>query len=174
MNGRKELNLRIKKSDFLVGENEMTLFVFNPLSNKIYSKIYNYENGRSPYGGNCLISPNRGISLLTNFTFTVSNWKINSLPLIYKIKNKDSNNNLVDLTNGEFSTNNFISSNIPVVSEFLLEITDNQGLSSSINCNKVNIKKNKNLTMLEKILSLIYDTPHKLLMVSRSYHKYYG
>ena len=102
----------------------------------------------------------------TNFTFFVSNWKSNSVPLFYKIKYKDQNNNIVDISAGGFSNNNFTTNLIPLFSEFLLEVTDNQGFSNLANCNKINIKKNKNLPNLEDLLNGIFDTNQKLLMMS--------
>ena len=45
LNGRKEINLRIKKSDLLIGFNEINLILTNPITKRNFLKKYNYENG---------------------------------------------------------------------------------------------------------------------------------
>ena len=72
----------------------------------------------------------------------MNNWKTKSNPLIYKIKFKDINNILIDLTISGFSKNLFFINYLPVGSDLILEVIDNQGFSTTIYCNKINVLKN--------------------------------
>lgn len=146
LNGRNEINLRILYNDLLVGTNKIELKVTSHSSNKQYLKSYEYEKGVPPYGGNIITTPSWGYSLSTEFKFYISNWKSNSLPLIYKIKYLNANNILIDLTSGGFSSNVYISNQIPEEKIFYLEVIDNQGLNTLISFN-LKVDPNKNASI---------------------------
>ena len=163
LNGRKEINLRIKYSDLLNGINEIEYKIINPKTQKEFKKYIKFEKGLSPYGGSCSVNPTTGISFLTEFTFFISDWKSSSLPLFYKIKYLDKNNIPIDITNGGFVGDKFISNKLPVANKFILEIIDNQGISTKSICN-VNVKINKELNYLDFYTKDIFDIPRKLLI----------
>ena len=163
LNGRKEINLRIKYSDLLNGINEIEYLIINPETKKEYKKNTTFEKGLPPYGGSCFVSPSTGISFLTEFTFHISDWKSTSLPLFYKIKYIDKNNIPIDISNGGFGEDKFISNKLPVANNFILEIIDNQGISKTSICN-VNVKINKDLNDIDFYTKGIFDIPQKLLI----------
>ena len=164
LNGRKEINLRIKYADLLDGINDIKYKLINPETQKEFNKNIKFEKDLPPYGGNCFVSPSTGISFLTEFTFYVSDWKSPSFPLFYKIRYLDKNNIPIDISNGGFIGDKFISNKLPVANNFILEIIDNQGISTKSICN-VNVKINKDLNNdFDFYTKGIFDIPQKLLI----------
>ena len=165
LNGQKERELRVKLSDLFVGENKINLIITNKTNNKKYEISYIYYKYFQPFGGNCNVLPQVGISLLTNFTFTVSDWKSDSNKLLYKIKYLNKNDIYFDLTNGGFSNNNFTTNVLPVSKNFILEIIDSKGLSTIVNCNaNVNINKELNENKIEEYTKKINDDSQKYII----------
>jgi len=164
INGKNEINLRVKISDLLNGVNKIDFKITNPKSKKEYFKSYDYEKNLPPSGGNCQVSPVTGFSLSTDFTFKFENWKSKSLPLLYKIKYQNNNKILVDISDGGVSENKFSSNTLPFTEKFILEIIDTQGLSAEISCN-VKVKKNQNLPEIQSFLEQFFDTSKKLMMM---------
>ena len=163
LNGRKEINLRIKYADLLNGINDIEYKIINPETQKEFKKNIKFEKGLPPYGGSCFVSPSTGISFLTEFTFYVSDWKSTSLPLFYKIKYLDKNNIPIDISNGGFVGDKFISNKLPVANNFILEIIDNKGISTNSNCN-LNVKTNKNIKPIDFYIQGVFDIPQQLLI----------
>jgi len=164
INGKNEINLRVKISDLLNGVNKIDFKITNPKSKKEYLKSYDYEKNLPPYGGNCQVSPVTGFSLTTEFTFKFENWISKSLPLLYKIKYQNNNKILVDISDGGVSENKFTSNTLPVAEKFILEIVDTQGISSQISCN-VKVKTNTNLPEIQSFLEQYFDASKKLMMM---------
>jgi len=164
LNGKNEINLRIKLADLLNGLNKIDLKITDPKSKKEYLKYYDYEKNLPPYGGNCQVSPVIGYSLSTEFIFKFENWKSKSMPLFYKVKFQNSNNIMVDISEGGVSENMLISNSLPVADKFILEIVDIQGISSQISC-YVKVKKNPNLPDIDSFLEKFFDTSKKLIMM---------
>ena len=163
LNGKNEINLRIKYSDLLHGINKIDFTIINPETKKEFYKTIGLEKGLPPYGGSCFVSPSLGFSLLTEFTFIISDWKSSAMPLFYKIKYLNINNIPVDISNGGFVGSKFTTNTLPVANSFILEITDNQGISKTSLCN-VNVKINKNIKEIDFYTKNIFDIPQKLLM----------
>jgi len=68
LNGQNELLLRINLSDLLIGINEIKCLITINSTKKMFEKTYFYNVDRNPFGGNCLVSPDSGFSMLTNLT----------------------------------------------------------------------------------------------------------
>ena len=164
INGKNEISLRVKYEDLLNGLNDITIIITNPKNNKIYSKTYQFEKGKPPFGGNCQVNPQKGFSLATNFTFTFENWKSNLMPLLYKIKFENKNKILVDLTEGGFFENKFVTNALPAESRIFLEVIDNQGFSSQVQCNVI-VQLNKHLKGLDSILENYFEESMKLIIM---------
>lgn len=164
LNSRREYLIKILSDDLLIGQNNISLQITNPKNNKTYIKDYTYEKPRPPYGGNCQVSPAEGVSLLTTFKFTISNWISKSSQLFYKIKYLNSQNILFDITTNSFTEQEYSSSMLPVSNGFVLEITDFLGLVTQAPC-KVKVKRNPNLAELDYYLEREFDPNNKLLLV---------
>ena len=163
LNGQKEMNLRIKYDDLLNGINNIELTIIDPiLENKYYKEIL-FEKAIPPYGGNCFLVPSIGYSFLTEFSFIVSDWISSFFPLLYKIKYLDSNNIPVDISDGGFAGEKFVSNKLPVGKSFILEITDIRGVSKISYC-KANVKINQDLKDLDYYTKDIFDITKKLLI----------
>lgn len=166
LNGVNQLTLRILYNDLLVGTNKILLTITSRRTNKDYIKNYEYEKGVPPYGGNIIVVPSSGTSLVTEFQFNVNNWKTNSLPLIYKIKYLNTNKILVDLTSGGFSTSTYLSRQLPVERIFYLEVIDSQGLSTTSQF-YLNVVENKSSQMnINDHLSSSFDISSKILLLN--------
>lgn len=163
LNSRKEPQLKISNDDLLTGYNEVKIEVTDK-TGKTYFKIYNYEKNRAPYGGNCAVSPMTGVSMKTDFKFIISGWISKSLPLVYKIKYSNKNKNYVDISNGGFAEEYWISNLIPVANDFILEISDSSGLFTEFTC-AINVKVNKALESLDFYLGKELDPKIKLLIL---------
>jgi len=163
LNGRKEIFLRVKLSDLLIGDNEIVCEI-SLYNGKKIQKNFNYLVERNPYGGNCLVNPFNGIALYTNFTFFIEGWKSSSLPLLYKIKYKTKSNILIDVTEGGFFSNNFTINILPEGNNHIfLEISDNKGLSS-LNLCSANIRSINNLILIDEILDMKPITEKMMLL----------
>lgn len=164
LNGQMEKLLRIKYSDLLIGNNLIICEITNINSKQTFKKIYNFNVDRNPYGGNCLVSPNSGISMFTNFTVIQEGWKGGAMPLLFKIKCKTNSNILLDLSDGGFFTQNY-TLNLPEGNNnIFLEVTDKQGRFALTPC-YVNIKKNNNQQSIENFLTNVFDISQKMVMM---------
>jgi len=164
LNGQNEIQLRIKLSNLLIGNNEIICDITNIKTNQTFKKIYNFSVERNPYGGNCLVSPNSGISMYTNFTITQEGWKGGSLPLLFKIMCKTNSNILIDLTNGGFFTQSFSINNLPEGNNIIfLEVSDNQGKSVLAPC-PLKINKNNSKPPIETYLENLNDITRKMVL----------
>lgn len=165
LNGRNEKILRIKISDLLIGNNEIICQISVIKRNQTFKKIYNYYIDRNPHGGNCLVSPKIGISLITNFTIIQEGWKGGAMPLLFKIKYKTKKNILLDISNGGFFTEKYNINFLPEGNNNLfLEVSDNQGRINLSPCS-VNVMPNKNQESIENYLTNISDISQKMLMM---------
>ena len=164
LNGRNEIKLKINKDDLLIGKNEISLKLFDKLTNDTFIEKFIYEKTKKPYGGNCEVFPPEGFSLFTNFTFTINNWKSSSFPLSYSLKYSNSENILIDITNGGFFTDQYTTNEIPVGYQIHLFITDIEGKYISIPCSP-QVLINKNLPPIDEFINKIYDPLKKILLM---------
>jgi len=164
LNGRRELFLKVLNDDLLFGKNEIIVEVIDKTERR-FLKNYNYQKARSPYGGNCLVSPLTGISLSTNFVFNISGWETNTKPMIYKIKYLNEDNLYTDLTNGGFSESSWKSNMIPVCNNFIVEVTDSNGLHNTAIC-KVQVKSNNKIEDIDYYLEKEFDPKNRLLFIA--------
>ena len=164
LNGRKEPILKVLNDDILTGSNDVSVEVTDPKSGKTYIKNYSHEKGRAPYGGNCVVSPMTGISMKTEFKFIVQNWITKSLPMIYKIKYLNKDNNYIEISKGGFPETNWSTNLIPVAKDFVVEVTDASGLSSLNPCS-IKVKPNPELANLDTYLEKEFDPNIRLMLV---------
>lgn len=165
LNGQNEKILRIKITDLLIGINEIICEITYKITNQKFKKIFNYNVDRNPYGGNCLVSPNSGISLYTNFTFIQEGWKGGAMPLLFKIKYKSKTNILLDISNGGFFSQNFTINYLPEVDNNLfLDVSDQQGRSVLYPC-LVKVKNNNNKQSIGNYLAKTNDIFQKMLIM---------
>jgi len=163
LNGRNEIRLRVKKDDLLIGLNKFYLELIDKNSDK-YFKEFTYEKSIKPYGGSCIVTPSFGISLETNFTFIIENWISSSFPLIYSLKYSNNENILIDITNGGFFSNTYITNKIPVGYSINLYVTDIEGKYSKIPCTP-KVSTNKNLPSMNEYLANTYILSNKILLM---------
>lgn len=164
LNGKKEMNLRVKYEDLLNGINNIELILTDPKTDVKYFKNILFEKLLPPYGGNCVVFPSVGYSFLTEFTFLINDWQSKAFPLTYKIKYLDANNIPVDITDGGFTGEKFITNRLPVAKSFILEITDSRGISKISTCN-ADVKINKDLKNIDNYTKNIFDIAKKLLII---------
>lgn len=163
INSRKEINLKVLNEDLLTGDNLIMIEVTDK-TGKTYSKSYTYEKGKAPYGGNCVVSPNSGISMKTDFKFTLSGWISTSEPLIYKIKYLNSEKIFIDISKGGFSDSTWQTNMVPAADKFVVEIIDASGKSTTAPCS-LKVKSNSELEPLETYLEKDFDPINRLLIV---------
>ena len=164
LNGRNEIKLRVNKDDLLIGINVFSLKLIDKYTNNIFSKEFYFEKSKKPYGGNCIVSPSIGYSLYTNFTFSIENWKSISIPLSYSLKYSNSENILIDITNGGFFSDSYTTNEIPVGYQIYLFVTDREGKQNQFPCSpKVSV--NKNLPSISEFINSIFDPSKKILLI---------
>jgi len=163
INIRKEPYLKVLNDDLLTGDNVFNIQITDK-AGKTYTKSYSYEKHRAPFGGSCDVSPSNGISMQTNFKFSISSWITNLKPLIYRIKYLNNDNVYIDISNGGFLEAVWYTKMIPVAKNFIVEVIDSSGVSSFSPC-ALNVKANPDLLPLESYLDGEFDPNNRLLLV---------
>ncbi len=151
LNTRFEEKLKVKYSDFFLGDNIIHVLFTNKDNKDLnFEKNYIYIKFDGPFGGNCNVDPNKGTSLETNFNFIFENWKSNSDHLLYNLVYLDREINLkIEITKS--SLDNFIDLNnflFPGSDNIYVQIKDIEGRKSLHRC-PIIVKTNKNLAYLK-------------------------
>ncbi len=164
INGRKEIKLKVLNEELLTGVNNIIIKVIDDINEKEFSKKYLYEKHRAPYGGYCQVSPRTGISMKTNFKFSISNWITKSEPMIYDIKYLNKDKIYFSISKTAFIQKFWTTDMIPVADNFFVEVTDSSGLSSLAPCS-VEIKPNNELKDIDFYTEKEFDPINKLLII---------
>jgi len=165
LNGQNEKLLRIKIYDLLIGNNEIICEITNINTSQTFRKFIIYNVDRNPYGGNCLVSPNFGISIYTNFTITQEGWKGGAVPLLFKVKFKTNSNIFLDISNGGFFSETFNLNKLPEGNnKIFLEVSDQQGRFVLFPC-LVKVKGIDNQQSIENFITNIRDISQKMVMM---------
>jgi hypothetical protein len=152
INGKIDSILKTSASAFKFGNTTISLTAITP-DKQIIKATYIFSN-YPPTKGGCIVSPDYGVSLTTEFTFSVQKFETNSPPLKYRLLCVNSDNIKIDFSNGYFIDRTFTSLFIPVSTSYYLEATDLNGLSTLVTCPlKVTQSDNKEaiLNSLNKI-----------------------
>jgi len=165
LNGRNEKLLRVKSSDLLIGNNEIICEITNVFTSQTFNKLFHYNVDPNPFGGNCLVYPNQGIAMHTNFTIIQEDWKGGALPFLFKIKCKTISNIYVDISNGGFFSQSFNINKLPEGNNHIyLEVSDQQGRFVLFPC-LVKVKNNDNQYSLENYLNKTKDIYQKMVLM---------
>jgi len=165
LNGQNENLLRIKIFDLLIGNNEIICEITNIFTSQIFRKLLIYNVDRNPYGGNCLVSPNLGISMSTNFTIIQEGWKGGAMPLLFKVKCRTNSNIFLDISNGGFFSQTFNLNKLPEGNNnIFLEVSDQQGRFVLFPC-LVKVKHNDNQQSIENYITNINNISQKMIIM---------
>lgn len=170
LTGRRELNLKIKTTDLIEKNNNVTLSLINKKSEEVvFTNFYIFSKFEPPFAGTFIVTPAIGISLKTSFKFTLKNWKTNTRFLTFRIFFKDEKDKVYDITNENLvlaklflenineASFEFISSELPVTETLYAEIKDSLGFSIIVSY-AVKIIKNSNPPAPDELLSKIPES----------------
>lgn len=152
INGKIDSILKTSSSSFKFGNTTISVSAINQ-DKKNLKAVYIFSNN-PPTKGGCIVSPDNGISLTTEFTFSVQKFDTISPPLKYRLLYLNMDNIKIDFSNGYFTDKTFTTSFVPISNSYYLEATDLNGLSTIVNCIlKVTQSNNKEavLNSLNKI-----------------------
>jgi hypothetical protein len=150
INGRNQQQLKVQSSGLSVGINLITLDITS--NNTITTIYYNYTKSSPPYGGNCIVNPNIGISMNTTFNFIANNWQSINQPLKYEFNSINSLGISIPLTSDFIYNNTYSSSFIPSGNNYSLVISDSSGLTTITYCD-LTVKPNNDSQQLDALLN---------------------
>ena len=164
-NGQTSTTFKILQSDLIQTTTQISLQITDGRTNLVSSLNYNYTKQSPPSRCSCLVTPFTGTFLVDPFTFYIKGCDSNSRSLSYKYFHINKESTKISFSGASVFTSTFTSKMVPLSlnNVYTVEITDTNGLSSSVVCPLI-VNKQANDTGLTglRIANLVSNTTDKV------------
>lgn len=170
LNGRYSSSLKINVTDIYTPSVLVSINV--TMNSNTYIISLNYSIPTPPTMGTCIVNPFKGVFLVTNFNFTVSNFISANTPLSYKYYYINLNGDYVPFSGDYMLSKTYSSSVVPLSNTYYAEAIDSLGLITSTLCPIVvssSASKTISGDQIQTALNSIGD-PGEKLTVSKLYN----
>ena len=160
-NGQTSTTFKVLQSDLIKTTTQISLQITDGRTNLVSSLNYNYTKPSPPSGCSCLVTPFTGTFLKDPFQFNINGCVSNSTSLSYKYYYVNKDSTKLSFSGAPVYASTYSSKMVPLSlnNVYTVEITDIDGLSSSVVCPLiVNKQADDNGLSGSKIADLVSNT----------------